>query len=477
MNGERPDPTGLARGTTRPPLPHPRPAEFYRPPLPVYYYQQPPAPPKRVNVLRVALLVALAVLLMAPAGAIAFETARQDRTATLSGQGLGTSGDRPVGESDGGPKGVSGETKGAPPTTVDGKVRRALSDQGAALLGGDQAAFLAPVDQTATKLRDEFARRFGSLRQMRVKVWEPTVVDKVKVVGDGTATAKVHVRYCFVVETCDPMNFRTATRWNVSGKTVTLLEFGVSDDLGPRPWEVSELRTAIGQRVVLSTTPRYASRLPSMLASAEKAAALTDRYARWGRPPSRYVVYLAGPDEWSSWYGIKQENWVAGFALPLTPDATEIVLNAARVDAKETLDVLRHEFTHVVTLAGVNRAYDKTWWFVEGLAEYVRVKGDGKPFSQMSDVRAFVRSGHWKNEIAMDDPPEGASASDVSGRYGIAYLSVQRLADRFDEEKMLDFFDLTTRQGVPLADAAPKALGVSWDDVANDCVRNVKART
>ncbi|UWP83489.1 basic secretory family protein [Dactylosporangium fulvum] len=447
----------------------------YQQPYPPY---PPPVPPKRVNVLRVALLVALAVLLLAPAGAIAFEATRQDRTATLAGQGLGTAGDRPVGESNGGgAKGGSGETKGAPPTTVDGKVRRALSDQGAALVGGDQAAFLAPVDQTATKLRDDLARRFGSLRQLQVKVWEPTVVDKVKVVGDGTATAKVYVRYCFVVETCDPMNFQTATRWNVSGKTVTLLEFGVSDDLGPRPWEASELRTAVGQRVVLSTTPKYASRLPSMLASAEKAAALTDRYAKWGPPPSRYTVYLAGPDEWSSWYGIKQENWVAGFALPLTPNATEIVLNAARVDAKETLDVLRHEFTHVVTLAGVDRAYDKTWWLVEGLAEYVRVKGEGKPFSQMSDVRAYVRSGHWKNEIAMDDPPEGASTSDVSGRYGIAYLSVQRLADRFGEEKMLDFFDLTTRQGMSLTDAAPKALGMSWDDVANDCVRNVKART
>jgi hypothetical protein len=286
----------------------------------------------------------------------------------------------------------------------------------------------------------------------------------------------VLVKYCFVVPSCDPMSLETTTKWNVSGKTVTLLEFGTAKDLGPRPWEASELRSAVGDRVVMSTTPKYASRLPVMLAAAEKAAALTDTFARWGGPPARYVVYLAGPDEWSSWYGIRQESWVAGFALPLTASVTEIVLNAARVDSKQTLDVLRHEFTHVVTLAGVDKSYEHTWWLVEGIAEYVRVKGSGKPFDQLADVRAYVRGGHWKGEIDLDDPPDGASTADVSGRYGVAYLSLQRIADRFGEDKLLEFFDYAARQGLTLGDAASKAFGVSWDDVQADCVRVVRGR-
>ncbi|MEV8513303.1 basic secretory protein-like protein [Dactylosporangium sp. NPDC051484] len=445
---------------------------------------QPPMPPSPSGgtFFRVLLIAALALLLLAPPAAIAYTTVRSDRTTVTVGQELSGDG----GHGAGGPGDAAnpaaahsaspGASRRSAPATVAGKIRLALEDQGAALLAGDEDAFLAVVDPSAAVLREDLARRFGSLRQLRVKLWHPVPEGRPKTEAGGTATVKVLVNYCFVVPTCDPMALQTTTRWNVSGRSPTLLEFGVAKDLGPRPWEVSELRSAVGARVVMSTTAKYASRLPSMLAAAEKAAALADTFARWGEPPARYVVYLAGPDEWSAWYGIKQEPWVAGFALPLTASVTEIVLNAARVDAKQTLDVLRHEFTHVVTLAGVEKAYEHTWWLVEGIAEYVRVKGGGKPFDGAGAVRGYVRSGRWKGEIAMDDPPGGSSTVDVSGRYGVAYLSLQRLADRFGEDRLMDFFDYAARQGLALGDAAPKAFGVSWDDVEADCVRNVRGR-
>ncbi len=439
-----------------------------------YQPYPPPAPPRRSRItgLRAALLVALALVLVTPPAAIAFETVRRERTAAGTAQGVDPGGKSP-GETDGRP-GASGTPKGSAPASVDGKVKRALTDQGAALLNGDAAGFVAAVDPSAGALREDLTRRFNSLRQLQVKVWEPTVLDAVKVAADNTADVIVYVKYCYVVTTCDPMNLETKTKWSVTGDRVSLLEFGVAEDLGPRPWERSELRVSVGKRVVMATTPKYASRLGTMLSAAEKAAELADRYAKWSTPPSRYVVYLAGPEEWSSWYGIKQESWVAGFALPLTADATEIVLNANRVDVKETLDVLRHEFTHVVTLATVERAYDQTWWLVEGIAEYVRVQGLGGRFDDVASVRKYVQSGRWKNEIAMDDPPEGTTSADVSGRYGVAYLAVNRMAERFGEEKMLEFFNRTARQGDALQDAAVKVYGVSWDDVATDCVKYVR---
>ncbi|MFG2037628.1 basic secretory protein-like protein [Dactylosporangium sp. NPDC048998] len=440
------------------------------------YREQAPAP-RGGTVFRVVMIAALAVLLLAPTAALAYTAVRDERVTITAGRelpsaggyGAGGQANPSVGRSPG-----PGASRRPAPTTVDGKIRLALEEQGAALLAGDEDAFLTVVDPSAAALREDLARRFGSLRQLQVKLWQPVPEGRPKTEAGGTATVTVLVKYCFVVPTCDPMSLETTTRWNVSGRSPTLLEFGVAKNLGPRPWEVSELRSAVGGRVVMSTTARYASRLPSMLAAAEKAAALTDKFARWGEPPARYVVYLAGPDEWSAWYGIKQEPWVAGFALPLTATVTEIVLNASRVDTRQTLDVLRHEFTHVVTLAGVDKAYEHTWWLVEGIAEYVRVKGSGKPFDGVGDVRTYVRSGHWKGEIAMDDPPDGSSTADVSGRYGVAYLSLQRLADRFGEDRLLDFFDYAARQGLTLADAAPKAFGLSWDDVEADCVRNVR---
>ncbi|MER7002103.1 hypothetical protein ABT297_03520 [Dactylosporangium sp. NPDC000555] len=478
---------------SRPPLPHQREPEPepWRPMPPSgshahgEAYREPPPAPRDATFFRVVLVAALALLLLAPTAAIAYTTVRSGRPTVMAGQelpgdgGYGVEGPRGPGEPASPAAGRSaspGASHRPAPTTVAGKIRLALESQGAALLAGDEDAFLAVVDPSAAVLREDLARRFGSLRQLQVKLWHPVPEGRPKTEAGGTATVNILVTYCFVVATCDPMALRTTTRWNVSGRSPTLLEFGVAKDLGPRPWEISELRSAVGARVVMSTTTRYASRLPSMLAIAEKAAALTDTFARWGEPPARYVVYLAGPDEWSAWYGIKQEPWVAGFALPLTATVTEIVLNASRVDAKQTLDVLRHEFTHVVTLAGVEKAYDQTWWLVEGIAEYARVKGGGKPFDGLGAVRAYVRGGHWKNEIAMDNPPDGSSTADVSGRYGVAYLSLQRLADRFGEDRLLDFFDYAARQGLALGDAAPKAFGVSWDDVEADCVRTVRGR-
>ncbi|MFF5234122.1 basic secretory protein-like protein [Dactylosporangium sp. NPDC000521] len=432
-----------------------------------------PEAPRRGKLtgLRVALLVALALVLVTPPAAIAFETVRRERAAG-SAQDVDTAGKGP-GEANGRP-GASGTPTTSPPASVDGKIKQALTDQGNALLNGDAPGFVAAVDPSATALRDELTRRFNSLRQLQVKLWEPSVLDKVEVAGDNTADVIVYVRYCYVVTTCDPMNLETKTKWNVTAAGVKLLEFGTAEDLGPRPFERSELRVAVGKRVIMATTPKYASRLNTMLNAAEKAAELSDRYSKWAAPPSRYVVYLAGPEEWSTWYGLKQESWVAGFALPLTADATEIVLNANRVDVKETLDVLRHEFTHVVTLSKVSRAYDQTWWLVEGIAEYVRVQGLGGRFDDVASVRKYVQSGRWQNEIAMDDPPEGATSADVSGRYGVAYMAVNRMVERFGEAKMLEFFDLTARQGVALQDAATRVYGVSWDDVATDCVKYVR---
>ncbi|WP_426514524.1 basic secretory protein-like protein [Dactylosporangium sp. McL0621] len=465
-----------------PALPHQRAPQDWdgpTPPIGLRRYTEEPPKPGSSTVFRAALVVTLAVLLLAPAGAIAFATVRMERSTVVSGQGLAGAGGRDTGGRPGAQAerpGTAGATANPPPTGVDGRIRRALADQADALLGGDEDGFLRAVDPSAGGLREDLARRFGSLRQLQVKIWQPAVEARAKTEAGGTASATVLVRYCFVVTTCDPMSLEADTRWKVAGQSVTLLEFSVAKDLGPRPWEVSELRAQVGNRVVMATTAKYASRLPSMLAAAEQAAALTDTFARWGPPPARYVVYLAGPDEWSKWYGMRQEAWVAGFALPLTASATEIVLNAARVDTKQTLDVLRHEFTHVVTLAGVEKAYEHTWWLVEGIAEYVRVKGSGKAFDQMGDVRTYLRSGHWKGDIALDDPPEGASTADVSGRYGVAYLSLQHLADRFGEDRLLDFFDATVRQGHPLDDSARQAFSMSWEDVQADCVRYVRGR-
>jgi hypothetical protein len=186
-------------------------------------------------------------------------------------------------------------------------------------------------------------------------------------------------------------------------------------------------------------------------------------------------VYLAGPGEWGTWYGVPQQPWVAAFAMPLTDVATEVVLNVDHVDARDVTDVLRHEFTHVVTLAGVDRTYAQSWWLVEGIAEYVRVTGGARPFDGLGDVRKFIHSGHWLGDVALDGPPDSATASDVNGRYGVAYLAVKRLAEHYGEARMLAFFGAVVRDGMPLDKAARTVFGAGWGTVSADCLAAIIA--
>src|SRR5690348_17767800 len=94
----------------------------------------------------------------------------------------------------------------------------------------------------------------------------------------------------------------------------------------------------------------------------------------------------------------------------------------------------------------------------------------------IADVRKFVQSGRWSGEVALTEPPENASNTEVNGRYGVAYLAIKRIADKYGEDKMLAFFDLAERQGRSLPKAAEGALGADWDQVAADCADYVKAR-
>ncbi len=356
------------------------------------------------------------------------------------------------------------------------QIQTVLDQQAKALLRGDQTGFLAPADPAASALLDTLRRRFTALRAMNIAGWTETLAADPSPV-DGGWQASVKIGYCFGEPGCTPVAIPVPTRWAETGGPPRLVEFGASGgpDLGPRPWEVTELRVAIGSRVVVAAPPRYAGRVPALLEAAEEAAAVTDRYARWATPPGRYLVFLAGPDEWTSWYGVHQADWVAGYAMPITERDTEIVLNGQRVNGGEVVDTLRHEFTHVVALAGVTRDYSGQWWLVEGIAEYVRMVGRPlRDYELLNASRRYVRQGNPTDLASLAEPPADASTEDASARYGVAFLTVRRLAERFGEDKMLQFFEAVVRQGAPAADVSTTIFGTDWAEIIHDCAAYVK---
>jgi hypothetical protein len=416
--------------------------------------------------LRAALAIAAAsVLLGAPAAIATGRLGGGGDTTWMPGAAAGV----PAGTRAG--NAAPGGTDPATASAIN-SIDTALAGQALALRSNDAAPFLAPVD---APLQAAMRRRFEALRAIRATDYTARLT-AAPVAEAGRWRVTVEVKFCAGAAGCGQAPVQVPTSWVVDGAAARLVEWGQSTRYGPRPWEVSELRAAVGNRVVVAASPRYASRLQPTLAAAERAAAKADQYARWRPQPSRYVVYLAGADEWSTWYGVQQPSWAAGYAMPISAEHTEIVLNASRIDGNEVFNTLTHEFTHVTTLAGVQRNYTDSWLLVEGIAEYVtHAERPASSYPWLDGTRTYVTSGRWPGTAALAAPAESATVNDATGRYGVAYFAVRRIADRFGTDKLLAFFAAVARDGRPPGQASTEIFGVAWADVAADCDRHVRS--
>ncbi|MEU7793402.1 hypothetical protein AB0B11_08185 [Micromonospora tulbaghiae] len=351
-----------------------------------------------------------------------------------------------------------------------------LDRQAAALVGADRAGFLAIAEPAA---RPALSRRYAALRALRVTTWR-SAADGVPAAVDGKPGEwrfAVTVGYCFVVPECAPSTVELGTRWRLAGEEprLTAVDPASTDPAGVRPWQVNDLAVAVGKRVVVATTPAQRSRLPGLLAQAETAARAADRYAIGGRPPDRYLVYYAGKGEWQRWYGGGRPKWTAGYAVGVGGGRHDVVLNAQIVTPAGLDDLLRHELTHAASLPDRGYADRADWWLVEGLAEYAGA--DGQPvhrYDGLIEVRDLLRGG-WSGRLDAVAPADDASDDRVGGAYGVGYLAVRHLVDRYGEQRMLDFYRAVVHQGRTPEQAADEVFGDPWSMLHDDCVGYVRA--
>ncbi|MFG3683543.1 hypothetical protein ACGF5H_25900 [Micromonospora chalcea] len=351
-----------------------------------------------------------------------------------------------------------------------------LDRQAAALVGADRAGFLAIADPAA---RPALTRRYAALRALRVTVWRPAA-DEVPAAADGRPgewRQTITVGYCFVVPDCAPSTVELDARWRLVGEEprLTALEPSGADPAGVRPWQANDLAVTVGKRVVVATTPAQRSKLPGLLAQAETAARVADRYAVGDARPDRYLVYYAGKAEWRRWYGGGRPKWTAGYAVGVGGGRHDVVLNAQTVTPDGVDDLLRHELTHAASLPDRGYADRADWWLVEGLAEYAGA--DGQPvhrYEGLTEVRDLLRGG-WSGRLEAVAPEAEASDSRVGGAYGVGYLAVRHLVDRYGEQRMLDFYRAVVHQRKPPAQAADEVLGDPWSMLHDECVAYVRA--
>ncbi|OKI71051.1 hypothetical protein [Micromonospora sp. CB01531] len=351
-----------------------------------------------------------------------------------------------------------------------------LDRQASALLGGDRTGFLAVAEPAA---RPDLSRRYAALHALRVTVWQPAA-DGVPAAVEGRPgewRLAVTVRYCFVVPGCTPSTVEIGTRWQLVGEEPRLLavEESRAKPAGARPWEVSDLAVAVGKRTVVATTPALRAKLPGLLAQAEAAATVADRYAVTGTTPDRYLVFYAGRAEWQRWYGGGRPKWTAGYAVGVGGGHQDVVLNAQSLTSAGVDDLLRHELTHAASLPDHGYSDRSRWWLVEGLAEYAGA--DGQPvgrYEGLAEVRTLVHGG-WNGRLDSLAPADDAADDRVGGSYGVGYLAVRHLVDRYGEQRVLDFFRAVVHEHRSLGDAADQVFGERWSALHDDCVAYVRA--
>jgi hypothetical protein len=283
---------------------------------------------------------------------------------------------------------------------------------------------------------------------------------------DGKSPVVVTVGYCLGDAGCEPVGLVQPSRWTVRDGRAVATEYQRT----VLPWDLTPLRAVAGRRVILAVSASHAGDLQPALAAADRAADIADRYARWEAPPKRYVVYFAGPDEWSTWFHGRGKGFDGYAAGPYG-----VAVRAEQLGRDGLSGLLTHEFTHVVSL-GQQFDNRQDWWLVEGLAEYVADRDGGWTRDRLPFVRRYLRAGRWDGAIALGNMPKGASEDDERARYGIALLAVTCLAKRFGEDRMLAFFTAVVREQSDLETAALKAFGTHWPPVAAACATEVRAR-
>jgi hypothetical protein len=152
-----------------------------------------------------------------------------------------------------------------------------------------------------------------------------------------------------------------------------------------------------------------------------------------------------------------------------------VVVRTDAVPEDQLEMLMRHELTHVTSLAGADYGTSADWWLVEGIAEYAEYGSlDVSEYDGIEAVGDFVNSKKWESDVRVDPPDEDASVAEAAGAYGVGYLAIRRIAERFGEAKMLKFFGAVMHKGKDVVAAAKSELGKSWTDVNSDCVRYIR---
>jgi hypothetical protein len=372
------------------------------------------------------------------------------------------------------------------PSTVDGL----LAAQTAALLAGDEDAWIGMVDPARPDLRAWYRSVYTSLRVLQVNYFDQVVLTGS--VGGPTHSTRVLLRYCLAVARCDRYSDHAIAdlhlRLRQDGDRWWITEVAELVDgwakSRPPPWLPQPLHIRTTGRVIVAAPPALAALVDTVLPVADRAATAVDRYTRPTARPERYVIYLAGPTEQKLWYGLgpaaildpRKQNYL-GMAMHLSSAQIDVILPADRLENADYPLVLRHEMGHVLTQLGEpdEPTYQDTFpgWASEGIAEYIGWTGQPPAaYDRLPTIRRYTAARRWNGTLPVNIDYRdrlGASAT-----YGLNYLLLRHLADQYGELAMLAFIDRVLRNGTSPESAALATFGQPWTTLTTRAATAIK---
>ncbi|HTF10987.1 MAG TPA: hypothetical protein VK659_22705 [Asanoa sp.] len=434
-------------------------------------------PPRRKRGLLVGLVIVLVVLLLAVPAVIVLTSGSPAPTATAATAATSASAS---------PTGPPPSPKAGDPDSVRyawaaAQIKDTLAGMTKAMHTGDLATFVAAgADKN---VRAELDRRFRSLRAMKIAEFELTIdsgpFNEKKVGGFSEWGVSIQIRHCFVVAGCEPDSVVIDTSWRDSpaGYRMVKLSTIKAENNGPHPWEVSLLTAAVGSRAVVAAPKQYAAQARAFLPAAERAAKIADKYVL-GDKPDRYLIYLAGPSEWKKWFGGTQD-WAIGFAIPATPDRSDIVLRMEEISGGFAEQVMKHEMGHVATLAGreYHDYHGENWWLTEGIAEYIEWDGRGiAGYDRQQSARRSLREKKFTGNLEKLVPADNAADWQIDAAYGLGFYATSCISDQYGHAKLMAFAEEVLRAGRPSEVASLEILKTEWSTVTKRCFAYTKQK-
>ncbi|GAA2617504.1 hypothetical protein Adu01nite_47990 [Paractinoplanes durhamensis] len=367
--------------------------------------------------------------------------------------------------------------------------KKALDTQAAALLRGDEQGWLAAVDPAQPQLRDYYRRLYTAMRALDVSGWEYFVTSPGPYENWGASWIELDftIGYCVAVATCtrydsrtDPLRIGSAIgqriRLDKRDGAYRIVAVKATEYYRPTPWQNTELMFARGKRVVVAAPAGQTGRMAEAVAAADQAATVADRFAGdTGYKPQRYRVYLAGDNEWAAWGTVPR--YAAGYASPTGKLGADVVVKMSAAPGRgDLVEILRHEFGHVVTLGGTDHTADAVFdidsWLEEGVAEYIA--HTPTPPASTGRVAALRRAGAAPTTLLLAPLDDHSTDTDVDRLYGYGYLAVACMADRYGQTKTMRFVTAKLRDGESLEQAARHAFDRSFAAVEKTCTTYFK---